>query len=219
MFNSKKILKYIIVFIFSLSLPVSLSIFQEAFNDAVLEQQADIAGENTLRIRTIDNSTPNGNREQSVFVDFRLPRVGAIQNLSQRPFRFPRPTQSPVSSPVNNSGVSTAPIDPLYGLSEDGGNTNNTFNFAYLGVRGSNIAFYNGNSYDLNNVRIEVNWIDGGNSYTSIYSTFKISAGQYYYNNKNNTAEATIPYNPSKIVVSISMTFTDNTGTAFSFNL
>ncbi len=224
MLKLNAIFKIVVILFLSLLIPSFLSIFKISFDEYVAAERADVKGASVVRVQTVENKTPQGNsREQSILVDFSLPRIGSINNLSQKPFRFPKPVAqedklinktAPTSFPV----ASSYPINK-YIIIEDSGRGSQLFYFAYAGMQGSNITFINNNPYDMLDVRIEVKWSDGSNSYTSVYTAFEIKNGQIFYQNKSSTAEATIPYNPSHLIQSIQVTFRDNAGSFYSANL
>lgn len=203
----------------SLVIPSFLAIFKISFDEYIAAQEPDVKGASIIRVQTVNKKNSRGSDDQSVLVDFKLPRVGAIQNLSQRPFRFPDATEIPVSAPINTSSAFYGATDPIYDLTDDTGRGSKNFLFTYMGVRGNKIAFHNANEYDLNNVRIELKWRDGDNEYTSVYSTSQIESKLFYYENINNTAEATIPYNPTKLLKGIRIYFMDNSVPAKSFTI
>jgi len=205
-------------------IPSFLSIFKISFDEYVAAQKADVKGVSVVRVQKIDSSTPgNTQREQSVVLEFALPRVGAINNRSQKPFRFPKPkadsTQITNTNPPSSYSVpSSYPINK-YIFTEDSGRGEQLFYFAYGGIQGNNITFTNSNPYDMLDVKIFIKWADGVNKYTSIYSAFEIKSGQMFTQNKNNTSEASIPYNPSKIIQSIEVMFMDNAGSTYQATL
>lgn len=221
MFKLNSIFKIVIVVFLSLVIPSFISIFKLSFDQYVAAQKSDVQGASVVRVQTVDNKNNAGNQQdQSVVIDFTLPKTGAILNLSQRPFKFPTPQPLPVSAPVNNQKpASYAPTVSPYTFEDDNGRGSQSFNFAYAGTKGDTISFWNSNNYDMNNVKIEINWEDGANKYTSIYSTFKIQKNLYYTDKLSNSAEASIPYNPQKMIKSIKVSFTDNVGANFSIKL
>lgn len=219
MFKLNSIFKIVIVIFLSLVIPSFLAIFKISFDEYIAAQETSVQGASIVKVQKVNNKNSRGPDDQSVLVDFRLPRVGTIQNLSQRPFRFPKAVEVPVSAPVNTSSAYYGPTDPIYDLTDDTGRGSKNFFFTYMGVRGGKVAFHNENEYDLNNVRIELRWEDGVNEYLSVYTTAEIESELYYYEDLDNTAEATIPYNPSKILKGIRIFFMDNSTPPQSFTI
>lgn len=220
MLKLNSILKIVIVVFLSLVIPSFLSIFKISFDEYIAAQGADVQGASVVRVQTVSNKTPQGDRERTVVLDFSLPRMGAINNQSQRAFKFPKPRQQDTTL-VNKTPLSYT-TDPTsfpvtkYTIIEDSGRGPQEFYFAYAGVLGDSISFVNNNNYDMLDVRIKVNWIDGNNNYTSVYTVFEIQHGQKFTHNRSNTAEASIPFNPTKTIKSIEVQFKDNSGSSFS---
>jgi len=195
----------------SLVIPSFLSIFKISFDEYVAAEESNVQGANVVKVQTVNNKNGIDSSDQSVLIDFQLPKFGAIQNLSQRPFKFPKTQKTPVSAPVNNSSAFVGPVAPLYDFTETE-KGEDLFLF-YIDIQNEQFSFYNGNNYDMYDVRVEITWFDGASEKKSIYGTFEIQKNRYYItaaNNSYTTLEASPPYDTEFPIQNLSVSFKDS---------
>ena len=216
MLKLNSLLKLSLILFASLLIPSFLSLFKISFDEYIAAQkgQGKVQGASVVNVRTVNGRTPDG-EEQSVIVNVNLPRIGSIRNLSERPFAFPNAKANSESPLVNLQAPLSypdGPNNPVYIISKDGGRGGDSFLFAYGGLKGNYLSFYNGNNYDMNDVRIQIKWSNGNIEYTSIYSTPQIQRKLGFYVAVNNSSEASIPYNPQMRIKEFLVRFKDNAG-------
>lgn len=220
MFRLNSILKIVIVVFLSLVIPSFLSIFKISFDEYVSAQEPDVQGASIVRVQTVKEKDSKGSSSrQSVQINLALPRVGAINNQSQKPFKFPSAKDNSSEKKVNDDAPASYIIGtnkPRYIFVEDNGRGEKSFLLSFAGIHGDMISFYNGNDYDLNSVKIKIGWSDqSGIKFESIYATDKIQANLSFYENIDKTAEASIPFDSSRPIEKMSVEFTDNAGVLY----
>ena len=104
----------------SLVIPSFLSIFKISFDEYVAAEEANVKGVNTQK-GLVNRRDNKGNTNQNVSIDIKLPKIGAIQNLSQKPFTFPKPQKTPTSFPSQQVGPLNDQIPVIYDLTDDDG--------------------------------------------------------------------------------------------------
>lgn len=219
MLKLNSLLKLSLILFASLLIPSFLSLFKISFDEYIAAQkgQGKVQGASVVNVRTVNGRTPDG-EEQSVIVNVNLPRIGSIRNLSERPFAFPNAKANSESPLVNLQAPLSypdGPNNPVYIISKDGGRGGDSFLFGYGGLKGNYLSFYNGNNYDMNDVRIQIKWSNGNVDYTSIYSTQQIQKKLSYYVAVNKSSEASIPYNPEMRIKGFIVRFKDNAGVEY----
>jgi hypothetical protein len=118
-------------------------------------------------------------------------------------------TQKPSSYELQ---LATSP----YSQSVDMGKNTDNVIFSYGGSSGDELIFYNGNNFDLNNVKISLHWNFQGQEMVSEYFTSKIKANLYFRISRLNTAGASIPFDTNQKIKSLKATFEDNAGEKIS---
>lgn len=188
MFSTKNLTKVLIFLMVSLAIPSVLSVYKDIFDEAVAAARANHLGSEVLGVQTTNNPGVSKSR-QRVLLDLFPQRSGQIRNLSQRPFRFPGAQAADHEPLVNNKKLENPCIEDchnnyIYKFVLDKGKVTtvngeivDNFFFAYAGVTGNTISFYNGNDFDMLNVKLTVTWLDeDGNEHTSFYEPSRISS-------------------------------------------
>lgn len=207
----------LLIILISLLIPTFIFFYKDSFDELVSSERSQVKGINIINVKKVEGISIKG-QEQTVFINLGFPFIGEIFNRSQAPFKFPTPANQPDPILINNMApisYPNGPNDPVYIIGQDSGRGESSFLFAFGGIKGNYLSFYNGNSYDLNEVIIELTWRWGQTTYVSTYSTPKIKSGLSYYVKISNTSQATIPYNPSQIIDSMVIRFKDNSGVSY----
>lgn len=185
-----------------------------------LEKDALMARNSTERVLTfkkLDNRVSATPQDSSVFSfninpgNFITPSstiTVPVQNTVQQELELIN-TQKPSSYDLQ---LATSPYSQQV---DKGKNTDNVI-FSYGGSSGDELIFYNGNSFDLNNVKISLHWNFQGQEMVSEYFTSKIKANLYFRISRLSTSGASIPFDTTQKIKSLTATFEDNAGERIS---